>query len=675
MRPGDVRKRIWREARKPVDVRMPDGTVHHIEPGVFVEEAIFRYVNRERAVIFGPTYDDSLLARVFGFAVPEPGQILLDGRTEPRRMKQMQQFDRGPSKAERPPVQVIGPEQSRQDPDAPAKPRDILPLAPGVVGWCQIGKTVLDFSLPTGYKAAVFVSEWPDRASTMRDPVEFPDAAVSECLRCMDETGALGVIPISNIGHPIAAPTGKDETRSAAMRLPGGRSPKTIATALLAARPAYTRLISSDFGAIVVRQDAIADYLAGNLPADRVVTCLTAFAWRRPGAPALPPLKGEPALCGESPAVLVHPIREAVAKVRNPGLPVVFVCDGVGPVGGTQVLLNLVDALNDRGDICASIVHEFRGSYAHRFRSRTPVVPLTRAEIVNAIEDRLGWKRGERGIVVATSWGTGEKVRDICARRPHLIPAAFWQDREDLFERPDGSRASADEFRAYLDIPRAVSVSRWVAETARTEAGAKASAVVINPAVDPDSGAWIPRPHPGDGGPVRVLAMWRPMTAVRRGMPRLAALYAALRERYKGRVSLELFGWPECAPPAVDVHHGLLDTMGVSALMREVDIVVEPSDYQGFGLTGLEAMSGGACLVSTACRGVDEYARHEKNALVVPHGELENAVRRAIEDIALRARLQLAGHATAGEDERQWSGVAAAWSRTLKSWAASADKG
>lgn len=663
MRPGEVKKRIWREARQPISVEMPDGTVHHIEAGVFVEESVFREVKSDRARIFGPTYDDGLLGRVFGFAAPEPGQVLLDGRNAPRRLPQMRQYDKGP-KSPRPAVEVVGPPLPPPPPGRPVEPRAVLVDRVRALEWVPVvdGRAA---AMPAhiAAEAVVFTSEWGGVQC-----IDLPDAAVSECLRCLDETGALAVVPISNIGHPIAAPTGKDEARSAAMRLPGGRSPATIAGALLDAAPAHTRIVSSDFGAIVVRTSAVFDYISGRLPASSVVTCLTAFAWRRPGSPALPPLAGAHAPSTDSPAVLVHPIREAVARVRNPGLPVVFVCDGVGPVGGTQVLLNLVDALNDTGEICASLVHEFRGSYPHRFRSRTAPVPLTRAELTNAIEDRLGWTRGERGIVIGTSWGTGDKVREICERRPRLIPGAFWQDREDLFERPDGRPCGAAEFGAYLAIPRAVSVSRWVAETARTEAGAVAHATVIPPAVDSDS-LQDPRERtPGDV--VRILAMWRPMTAVRRGMPRLAALYTALRKRYKARVSLELFGWPEDAPKACDVHHGILDTRGVAALMQAVDIVVEPSEYQGFGLTGAEAIAGGACLVSTACRGVDEYAVHERNALVVPHADLEAAVCRVIDDATLRAQIQRGARES---DVAGWDDVAQEWAEVLKSWAASAD--
>ena len=334
--------------------------------------------------------------------------------------------------------------------------------------------------------------------------------------------------------------------------------------------------------------------------------------------------------------------REVIAEAPPAGLPVVFVCDGVGPVGGTQVILNLVDALNDLGGISASVVHKFTGNYPHSFVSKAAPLPLAKGEIVNAVTDRLGWKRGAPGIVVATSWGTGDTVRAICERNPALTPVAFWQDREDLFERHDGKPAGAGEFSAYLAIRHRVAVSRWILESAEAEGliGARESDAirqVIWPAVDQAFTSQPPHERADSTDrPVRILAMWRPMTAVRRGMPRLAKLYDDLRTAYRGkkagRVSLEVFGWSEGVPAGV-VSHGHLTTAQVAALMREVDIVVEPSEFQGFGLPGMEAIACGAALVTTPCRGPQEYAQHGFNAIVADdHDSLLPAVRSLIDD-------------------------------------------
>ena len=624
--PPDRKARIWRQVVSgAMTVSVPGVGVITAEQGAWLEEAAFRFVLRaDDRRRLGPTFADSLLAKRIGF-MPEPGQIVIGADVKAT-----------PATVPVPPAAA-----------PPSPPRDGA-VPPDTVR----GVRGVDHHGPDEGLFVVLAV----------DDSEFPDAAIAECVRFLQrEPGLDMAVPLHNIGRPICAPLARDESRSGALRLPGGRSVQTIARALLGVPVAHTDAVPDEVMCAVARASAIAELDDGGMPRERAATCLTAFAWARPGTP---PVHRWPTQAPERPThTLIQPAREAVARSRNPGVPVLFVCAGVGPVGGTQVILNLVDALNDRGDISASFAHLFQGSLPHNFRSRTAPVPLSQGEMLRDIEERIGWPRGERAIVVATSFGSGALAKGICERRPNWTPVAFWQDREDLFERRDGKAVRPSEFTEFLGIPRAVSVSRWVAESAAIELDVHADWTVINPAVDPDFHR--PRP-PRKDGPVRVLSMWRPMTAVRRGLPLLRATYDALRKKYKGRVSLELFGWPEDAP-AYATHHGHLDTRQVSALMREVDVVMEPSAFQGFGLSGMEAMASGACFVSTQCRGVDEYATHERNALVVPHDELTQAMCRVIDDEALRGRLAASGAASVMTWD--WDAAAARWAHLLKAWA------
>lgn len=73
-----------------------------------------------------------------------------------------------------------------------------------------------------------------------------------------------------------------------------------------------------------------------------------------------------------------------------------------------------------------------------------------------------------------------------------------------------------------------------------------------------------------------------------------------------------------------------------------------PSHFEGWGLTGVEAMSCGAALVVTDNGGSRDYAFNNHTALVVPTkqpDQLFNAVKRLLNDERLRTRLALAGKA------------------------------
>ncbi len=619
MKTPDRHSRLWRRVeRGSLTVEVPGVGTITAAAGTWLESQVTRHILRgvDRALL-GATLPDVHLERRIGYRPPE-GQMVVD-----------------PDAAAPSTVKAAAPAA----PSAPVV-RDIVVTAPGGIYNADNRGRPAD--------AAFIVVRSAD--------TEFPDAAISECVRLLQREPGLDVaIPLHSVGHPICAPQGREAGASGALRLPAGRSPRTIAEALLGLPLAHTSIVPDDVACAVVRGPAFASWEAGTLPRSEAATCLTAFAWVRPGAAGRS--WGERS-APQPTAVLIQPVREAVAKVCNPGPRFLFVAGGVGPVGGSQVVFNLVDALNDLG-YSAAFAHLHTGSYPHKFRSRSAPLALTPGEMARDIEDRIGWPRGEPAMVIATSFASGKIAASICERRPHFRPVAWWQDREDLFERPDGRAPSAGEFSDYLAIPRAVSVSKWVRDTAGPDLGVKADWHVINPTVDPDF--YAEKRGPRADGPVRILSMWRPMTPVRRGLPLLREVYAALAKKYKRKVSLELFGWPEDAPAGV-LHHGHLSTREVAALMRQVDIVVEPSKFQGYGLSGLEAIASGACLVSTQCRGVDEYAVHEQNALVVPHAELADAVGRAIDDEALRARL-----AAAGSVER-WPVVAQRWADVLMGW-------
>lgn len=69
---------------------------------------------------------------------------------------------------------------------------------------------------------------------------------------------------------------------------------------------------------------------------------------------------------------------------------------------------------------------------------------------------------------------------------------------------------------------------------------------------------------------------------------------------------------------------------------------VLPSDYEGWGLPAAEAMACGACLITTANGGVEDFATDQVNCLIVSRRDpmaMAAAIERVIDDRALRLRL------------------------------------
>ncbi|HYH78961.1 MAG TPA: glycosyltransferase family 4 protein [Longimicrobium sp.] len=105
--------------------------------------------------------------------------------------------------------------------------------------------------------------------------------------------------------------------------------------------------------------------------------------------------------------------------------------------------------------------------------------------------------------------------------------------------------------------------------------------------------------------------------------------------------------------------HGLTDRVGITGFvdrpadaMRALDVVVHASTRpEPFGLVIAEAMACGRAVIATAAGGAAEIVDDGVDALAVPPDDpeaLAAAIRRLVEDAALRARLAAAGRAKAG---------------------------
>jgi glycosyltransferase involved in cell wall biosynthesis len=74
-------------------------------------------------------------------------------------------------------------------------------------------------------------------------------------------------------------------------------------------------------------------------------------------------------------------------------------------------------------------------------------------------------------------------------------------------------------------------------------------------------------------------------------------------------------------------------------LYQEADIFAMPSEFEGFGLSALEAMACGTSVVAANVQGLKEFVRHEETGILVEYGsprQIADAIRRVIENDALR---------------------------------------
>ena len=344
-------------------------------------------------------------------------------------------------------------------------------------------------------------------------------------------------------------------------------------------------------------------------------------------------------------------VRGVASSMGPHGIPVRFICFNIGPYGGVYCIVRLVNELTKRG-FCASI--DYVLNQPNDFKFLCGPKKHNNAGSLRKVGSEAG---SQQGIVVATHWFSGEVVNEISNSGADIVPMAFWQDREDLFTEPNGSislrQGSID---IYPTIPNRIVNARWVGETAQDDLGIS-SFTHIPVGVD------CHKFYPGEKreSRIKIVAMHRPSTP-RRGAKRLQRLYVALRERYGDGVSLETFGEP-CS--FSDVHHGKVSQDKVAQIMRDASIVVEPSDFQGFGLPGLEGMASGCAVVSTDNLGVHEYGIHGQNCFIANQDEdLLGHLYELVDNPDLVERMGAQGRTTALNFD--WSIIADRWADHLK---------
>ena len=121
---------------------------------------------------------------------------------------------------------------------------------------------------------------------------------------------------------------------------------------------------------------------------------------------------------------------------------------------------------------------------------------------------------------------------------------------------------------------------------------------------------------------------------------------------------------------AIDAHRlgaritlcGELPTRAVTAALRDADVFVLPSFLEGYGMVFAEALAHGLPIVATTAGAIPDTVPGD-TGLLVPPGDvraLSEALRRVVEDTALRARLAAAAR-QAGRRLPDWPAAVDRW--------------
>lgn len=323
------------------------------------------------------------------------------------------------------------------------------------------------------------------------------------------------------------------------------------------------------------------------------------------------------------------PAKYASALLPVPHKPsVTYILHNLTVAGGVYSVIQLVNSLNQLG-ITARIaaLYDYPEVYNWYFSTR----PMIFSNVEQMIKN-LPYS----DVIVATHWTTAQWVKKLHDKNKTSRTAYFVQDFEpDFYQENSKEREAA--LKSYHLIETKLVKSGWLEELL-ADRGFESIKVPFGI----DTSIFHPSNKQRDDK-VTLLAMARPRTP-RRGFGTICAAFEIVQKTLP-HTNIVLFG-DDLSKETLNFKFtdaGIItDMFQLADLYRDATIFVEGSDFQAFGRTTMEAMACGTPCVVTNSGGVNEYARHEENCLMVPPKDpetLAGAIIRLIKDKDLQRTL------------------------------------
>ena len=331
---------------------------------------------------------------------------------------------------------------------------------------------------------------------------------------------------------------------------------------------------------------------------------------------------------------------------------------GTGLTGGVRVLLEIANRLVERGhDVTITSLgtekdHKWFPLKAKTIYVKIPIyVHVIRHVIRKFLRD--DWfnsypKAETKKLVKVTPRDIDINVATFCFTAYSVfasekgIPFYHMQHYEPLFF-DDQLLKKLAEGTYYLPLNK-ISNSIWLHNIIKDKYGVETP--IVNPAIDHN--VFYPREVKKESDKLRVVAFgkqtrWKGFPELLKAMEIVMkkrndvefVVYGTRRPTYESRVPYKFVQSPSDEE--------------LAKLYSSADVVVTASWYESFPLPPLEAMACGAPVVTTRY-GTEDYAFHEKNALVVPPKDpetLADAILRLLEDEDLREQFRKEGPRTA----------------------------
>ena len=283
----------------------------------------------------------------------------------------------------------------------------------------------------------------------------------------------------------------------------------------------------------------------------------------------------------------------------------------------------------------------------------------------NSIEE-LYEKTKDFDVIIATIFTTVAVIKELRKRNPAIKTAYYIQDYEPLFfEKNDPMYQEAYDSYTLMEDNCLFAKTNWLVNTVSSIHHVHVHKV--RPSIDTRLYNPYRIKEKKCEGKYTITAMVRPRTPRRNAEGTLRVL-KRLQEEVGDKLEIVIFGCSddELVPLSelcefIYVNKGVLKKGEVAALLAEADFFLDMSSYQAFGRTGLEGMCYGCIPVLPITGGTDEYAVHNKNAILVDTMDEEDVLIKIRDVLDNRCQIEIMQE-NALQTAREYDVLSASWS-------------
>ncbi len=295
--------------------------------------------------------------------------------------------------------------------------------------------------------------------------------------------------------------------------------------------------------------------------------------------------------------------REVIAR-QFKGKRILFLLPARQVGGGGNIILTEAAAMRDMGlDVRIANLENNRLYFEVNHPENTvPMVYLSDpSDLMNHSRDY--------DAVIATLYLTVFWMKPLLLQPKKPVLGYYMQDYEpDFFLKGTDDCETAKS--SYSTIPglHIFTKTRWNREKLEAETGVKSDVIGLSFNIE----NFHPLPFYKKKKAIKIAAMVRP-SSPRRGSEMTMKILKRIKTKYQDKIDITIFGVNDNDPGYLALKRnfkytcaGELSTEAVSAVITDADIFIDCSIFQAMGLTAMEAMACGACVVGPVQGGLKE---------------------------------------------------------------------